>query len=235
MAVGMDFDHRHDLLFVAGGPGLAYVYDTRSGETVATYTFGSAATSFINDVTVTAEGAWFTDSFQPKLYFVPIDKRGTPGTSRPWSSGGRPPTPAGISTSTAFEPLDQGRTLIVAHSGNATLYTVDPDTGASAAIAGINVPNVDGMELSGKNLWAVQNFSNQVTRIRLNGDLTSGTVVKVITSDAFQNPPRLRGSVTSWRSSMRSSTLASHRLPTSTRSYSSAPDSQAVLRSTKQR
>ena len=105
MAVGMDFDRRHDLLFVAGGPGQAYVYDTRSGATVASYTFGDPASSFINDVTVTAEGAWFTDSLQPKLYFVPIDKRGTPGDSRPCSSAGRLPTPAGISTSTAFEPL----------------------------------------------------------------------------------------------------------------------------------
>ena len=78
--------------------------------------------------------------------------------------------------------------MIVAHSGNGALYTVDPDTGASAAIAGISVPNVDGIELSGKNLWAVQNSSNQITRIRLNDDLTSGTVVKVITSEAFQFP-----------------------------------------------
>ena len=34
----------------------------------------------------------------------------------------------------------------------------------------------------------MQNFSNQITRIRLNNDLTSGTVVKVITSDLFQVP-----------------------------------------------
>ena len=188
MAVGMDFDHRHDLLFVAGGPGLAYVYDTRSGETVATYTFGDAASSFINDVTVTAEGAWFTDSLQPKLYFVPIDKRGTLGEFQTLELSGPAADTSADFNLNGIRAAQQGRTLIVAHSGNAALYTVDPDTGASAAIAGVNVPNVDGIELSGKNLWAVQNFSNQVTRIRLNGDLTSGTVVKVITSEAFQTP-----------------------------------------------
>ena len=178
----------HHLLFVAGGPGLAYVYDTRSGETVATYTFGDAASSFINDVTVTAEGAWFTDSLQPKLYFVPIDKRGTLGEFQTLELSGPAADTSADFNLNGIRAAHQGRTLIVAHSGNAALYTVDPDTGASAAIAGVNVPNVDGIELSGKNLWAVQNFNNQVTRIRLNGDLTSGTVVKVITSEAFQTP-----------------------------------------------
>jgi sugar lactone lactonase YvrE len=189
MAVGMAFDRRHDLLFVAGGPGLAYVYDTRSGATVASYAFvEDPQTSFINDVTVTAEGAWFTDSLQPKLYFVPLDNRGAPGQFSTLNLSGPASDTSGDFNLNGIRAADQGRTLIVAHSGNAALYTVDPDTGASAAIAGISVPNVDGLELSGKNLWAVQNFMNQVTRVRLSDDLTSGTVVKVITSDAFQVP-----------------------------------------------
>jgi hypothetical protein len=50
------------------------------------------------------------------------------------------------------------------------------------------VPNVDGIVLKGRRLWAVQNFSNQVTRIRLRRHLTSGVVEKVITSDLFQVP-----------------------------------------------
>jgi sugar lactone lactonase YvrE len=189
MAVGMAFHHRHDLLFVAGGPGLAYVYDTRSGATVASYTFDDdPASSFINDVTVTADGAWFTDSLQAKLYFVPIGKRGTPGDFRTLYLSGPAADTSGEFNLNGIRATDQGRTLIVAHSGTAALYTVDPDTGASALIAGISVPNVDGLELSGKTLWAVQNFSNQITRIRLSDDLTSGAVVKVITSDLFQIP-----------------------------------------------
>ena len=47
---------------------------------------------------------------------------------------------------------------------------------------------VDGIELSGKKLWATEPFSNQITRIRLNSDLTAGTVEKVITSDLLQTP-----------------------------------------------
>ena len=40
MAAGMKADVAHDLLFVAGGfTGQAYIYDTRSGATVAEYFF----------------------------------------------------------------------------------------------------------------------------------------------------------------------------------------------------
>jgi hypothetical protein len=81
-----------------------------------------------------------------------------------------------------------GKTLIVAHSGTGQLYTVDPASGASAAIAGVSVPFVDGIVLEGRRLWAVQNFTNQVSRIRLAPDLTSGLVEEVITSDLFQIP-----------------------------------------------
>jgi hypothetical protein len=50
------------------------------------------------------------------------------------------------------------------------------------------VPNVDGIVLEAGRLWAVQNFSNQVSRIRLRPDLTSGVAEEVITSELFQVP-----------------------------------------------
>ena len=50
------------------------------------------------------------------------------------------------------------------------------------------MPNVDGIVLQGRRLWAVQNFDNQVTRIRLSPHLTSGVVEEIITSDLFQFP-----------------------------------------------
>jgi hypothetical protein len=42
--------------------------------------------------------------------------------------------------------------------------------------------------LEGGRLWAVQNFSNQVSRIRLAPDLSAGVVEEVITSPLFQVP-----------------------------------------------
>ena len=52
----------------------------------------------------------------------------------------------------------------------------------------VSVPAVGGIVPAGRRLWAVQNFSNQVTRIRLDPQLTSGVVEEVITSDLFRVP-----------------------------------------------
>jgi sugar lactone lactonase YvrE len=190
-AVGMAADVAHDLLFVAGGfTGQAYIYDTRSGATVASYQFGTPDSSLINDVALTKDGAWFTDSFQAQLYFVPVSRAGVPGlTFRTLALSGPAATVIGNGAVNlnGIQATANGKTLIVAHSANGALYSVDPRTGASATIAGVSVPTVDGIVLEGRRLWAVQN-SNQVTRIRLGRHLRSGVVEEVITSDLFQTP-----------------------------------------------
>jgi sugar lactone lactonase YvrE len=188
MAVGMAVDVAHGLLFVAGGfTGQAYVYDTRTGATVATYQFADPTSTVINDVTITRRGAWFTDSRQAKLYFVPVSRAGVPGPFRTLALSGPAADTSGEFNLNGIQATPSGKTLIVAHSANGELYTVNPITGASATIAGVSVPNVDGIVLEGRRLWAVQN-NNQVTRVRLSPRLTSGAVEKIITSDLFQVP-----------------------------------------------
>jgi hypothetical protein len=164
-AVGMATSIAHELLFVAGGAtGEGYVYDTGSGATVASYQLADPNAGFINDVTVTKDGAWFTDSLQAQLYFVPVSRAGVPGPAR---------------TLTLTGP---------AADTSADLYTVNPATGESATIAGVSVPAVDGLLLEAGRLWAVQNELNQIAEIRLRHHLSSGVVEKVITSDLFQTP-----------------------------------------------
>ena len=190
-AMGMAADVAHELLFVAGFlTGQGYVYDTRSGATVASYQFGNSPTSLVNDVVLTPEGAWFTESRQARLYFVPVSLAGVPeATFRTLVvSGPAADIAVGKGNLNGIQATPDGRTLIVAHSVNAQLYTVDPATGASATIAGVSLPDVDGIVLETDRLWAVQNRSNQVSQIRLAPDLTSGVVEKVITSDLFQVP-----------------------------------------------
>jgi sugar lactone lactonase YvrE len=188
MAVGMAADVDHDLLFVAGGfTGQAYVYDTITGATVATYQLGAAGTSLINDVALTKDGAWFTDSFQPRLYFVPVNDVGVPGSFLTLQVTGPAAEISGEFNLNGIQATPDGKTLIVAHSTNGELYTVDPVNGDSATIAGVSVPSVDGIVLLGRRLWAVQNI-NQVARIQLSPDLTSGMVEEVITNDLFEVP-----------------------------------------------
>ena len=190
MAVGMAADVAHQLLFVAGGfTGQGYIYDLRSGATVASYPFAAAGTSLVNDVAVTNDGAWFTDSLQAKLYFVPVSRAGIPApTFRTLGVSGPAADTTGEVNLNGIQATPDGTTLIVAHSANAQLHTVDPTSGASAPIAGVSVPFVDGIVLEAGRLWAVQNFSNQISRIRLAPDLASGVVEAVITSPLFQVP-----------------------------------------------
>ena len=190
MAVGMAANVAHDLLFVAGGfTGQAYVYDTRTGATVASYQFAAPETSLVNDVAVTKDGAWFTDSFHARLFFVPVSRAGVPGpTFTTLAVSGPAAAISGEVNLNGIQATANGKTLIVAHSANAQLYTVEPATGVSAPIAGVSVPNVDGIVLEAGRLWAVQNFSNQIARVRLRPDLASGVVEEVITSDLFQIP-----------------------------------------------
>ncbi|ONI87727.1 hypothetical protein ALI22I_21280 [Saccharothrix sp. ALI-22-I] len=185
MALGMKFDPITKLLFVAGGfSGQAHVYHGTSGADVATYQLGGV----VNDVILVPGGAWFTDSTQPKLYFVPVDPSGKLGTAQTLTLSGPAADLTGEFNLNGIEAVRNGRTLLVAHSANAAIYTVNAKTGESAVVAGVNVPNVDGIIRSGRHLWVVQNLDNKVTRWRLSSDLTSGTLEKTITSPHYQVP-----------------------------------------------
>jgi sugar lactone lactonase YvrE len=188
MAVGMAFDVRHSLLVVAGGfDGTAHVYDTNSGATVANYQLTDPPT-LINDVAITRTGAWFTDSVKAQLYFVPISPTGALGAQRTLQLSGPAADTSGAFNNNGIQATPDGKTLIVAHSELGVLNTVDPTTGESRTIAGVSVPSVDGIRLKGGELFAVENFLNQIAEVRLSPDLTSGTVENLVTSELFQVP-----------------------------------------------
>lgn len=195
-AAGMKADLRHGLLFVAGAAtGQAYVYSLETKKTVAVYQLAGRGTSFINDVTLTDKGAWFTNSQAGELYFVPVDRHGEPGEARTLALK----EPAGALEQgfnlNGIAAVRDGKTLIVAHTVRSALYAVDPDTGSNRLItltdssgAPVTLPYVDGIIVRGDTLWAVQNMSNQVSRIRLDRSLSSGEVREVITSPHFDIP-----------------------------------------------
>ncbi len=188
-AVGMSFDGRHDLLFVAGGfTGQAYVYDTDTGATVASYQLGAPGSAVVNDVVITRTGAWFTDSSQAVLYFVPISRYGVPGAFRSLPITGPASDTSSDFNINGIQASPDGRTLLVAHSGLGQLFTIDPRTGASATVAGVSVPGADGLVLDGCRLWVMQPYYYQVSQVRLNHSLTSGVVTGTITSELFQIP-----------------------------------------------
>jgi hypothetical protein len=182
MAVGLKADVRHGLLFVAGGfTGQAYIYDLETGVDVATLQLGV----LVNDVVVTRDAAWFTDSALPHLYRVPIAPGGSAQTvvvSGPASDLSGFPNLNGITAT------PDGRTLIVSHSALGAIFTVDPTTGVSRQIAGVTLPTVDGILFQTGRLYAVQIFLNQIVEINLSPDLSTGTFQTAHTSPYFQIP-----------------------------------------------
>jgi hypothetical protein len=186
-ALGLRVDVPDRLLFVAGGfDGRGYVYDLDTGATLGSYQF-STQPSVINDVALTQAGAWFTNSSQPELYFVPI-VHGVPGSFTTLHLSGPAAEVTEGFNNNGIQATADGSTLVVAHSNQAALNLVNPVTGASRTIQGVHVPDVDGILMQGRRIYAVQNFSNQISEIKLSGDLTHGSVTKVLRSSLFEVP-----------------------------------------------
>lgn len=194
IAVGMDFDRRSDLLFVAGGPfGQAYVYDGNSGEEVAVYQLTASPATFVNDVVVTRSAVYLTDSFQPQLYRLPLG----PGGALPAQSevetiplSGDFEFVPGAFNANGITATPNGKHLIVVSTVLGALYEVDPGSGEAALIdlGGAAVPNGDGIELRGPDLYVVQNFLNQVGVVHLASDLQSGELLGAFGSPNFRIP-----------------------------------------------
>lgn len=187
LAVGMGTDRRGSRLFVAGGPtGTARVYNTDDGSLLADLRLGDG---FVNDVIVTKQAAYFTNSFAAELYEVPLDPRGNvAGPVRTIPLSGDFQFSPGAFNANGIESVDR-HTLIVVNSSVGALYTVDKQTGVAATIdtAGETV-NGDGLVLVGRTLYAVVGGLNQITELRLSRDLGSALVTDTITDSAFDVP-----------------------------------------------
>ena len=196
-AIGMKYDPRSDLLFVAGGAtGEAFIYDGSSGANVADVQF-TTDPSFINDVVITQDAAYFTNSFAPVLYNIPLEPSGAlpePLTFDAIPLSGDYQFVAGGFNANGIDATPNGKMLIIVNSTTGKLYSVEPTTGFATEIdlGTGSVPTGDGILLQGKTLYVAQNSLNQITVIKLNSDYASGeitdTITNVITNLSFPSP-----------------------------------------------
>ena len=120
-------------LFVAGGPGGdGRVVNAITGKILASYSFASAPT-FVNDVVLTPQAAWFTDTQRAVLYKVPFGRFG-----RLPSQGDVVRVPlrgawAGTSANGIARTPD-GKALLVIQSSTGLLFRVDPATGFATQV-----------------------------------------------------------------------------------------------------
>jgi hypothetical protein len=198
MAIGLDVDLRSNYLFVAGGPyGNAFVYDAATGDAIAEIQLTTLPylATLVNDVIVTRQAAYFTDSFQPVLYRVPLGPGGSlpdPIVVHEIPLGGDFVHEPGEFNANGIVASPNGNYLIVVNSYHGTLYRVDLATGAVMQIDldGVTVPTGDGLLLDGKTLYVVQNDAtvNAIAVIELAPNLLSGTLVQHIADPKFRIP-----------------------------------------------
>jgi hypothetical protein len=192
--LGMRFDPRTNYLFVAGcDSGSAYVFDADSGALIMAYQLSTSGMSIINDLAVTRDAVYFTDSAQPFIYRLPL------------SDNGQIPLDAGAASAIplpdvfAIDPDDfccgangivatpDGRTLIVGHSLLAQLYRVDPSTGDVEEIY-VDGPLdgfLDGIAMKGHTLYIMTPSGpapeSRIQVVELDKDMLSGKLTKTVT------------------------------------------------------
>ena len=194
VVAGLSYDSRSGLVWGVGfdgGGGKAFVFDGRTGEVSAVVDVPGV---FLNDVVVTRQAAYVTDSFADVLWEVPLDRRGRPaGPARAIpltgdftlvTAGELPVNLNGI------DATPDGRTLVAVNSSLGVVYRIDAATGVAAEIdlGDGDVVSGDGIVLRGRTLYVVQNFLNQVAVVELDPALSSGRVTGVLTSDLFRVP-----------------------------------------------
>ncbi|MGC4814443.1 SMP-30/gluconolactonase/LRE family protein [Micromonospora sp. DT228] len=191
-SLGLKIDPR-GRLFVAGGTaGDARVLDTRTGEVLARYQFATTPT-FVNDVVLTPDAAYFTDSNRPVLYRLPLGRGGAlppaDGFTTIALTGAYQQVGTGVNVN-GIATTPDGRALIVVQSNTGTLYRVEEATGATTAVdvPGYTFTNGDGLLLRGRTLYVVQNSLNQIAVATLNHAGTRGTVTGTITDPNFDVP-----------------------------------------------
>ncbi|MEX2582274.1 MAG: hypothetical protein WD766_03325 [Gemmatimonadota bacterium] len=191
-ALGLKHAETGNLLFVAGGDsGGGRVYDAESGAEVASYDFGG---SMINDVELTPDAAYFTDSQAAALYRVAIGPDGQPGDFTTidlpanFAEGGQCGAPP-IGGNGAAASAD-GRYVLLIHMSEGQLYRLDTQTEEvqQVQLTGGDACSADGLLLDGNTLYGVQNFANQIVVVEMGDDLLTGTVTRHITEPFASNP-----------------------------------------------
>src|SRR5688572_6033365 len=183
VSVGLHLDEL-GRLWVAGGPTQQVrVYDVATGELLETYPFPTAG--FINDLDISRNAVYATDSLNQQLLVIPLLEGG--GLPAPTAATTMPLT-GDLTYSAGFNAngiAARGGWLVLVQSNEGLLFKVDPSTGEATTIdtGGYSVAMGDGLVLSGKTLYVVRNFSNLVAVLTFRAGLEQADLVGELTGD----------------------------------------------------
>lgn len=175
---GLEVDGR-GRLFVAGrDTSRAFVYSAVDGQLIRSLRAPGRGRNLVNDVAVTEQAAYFTDSYRPVLYRARL----TPdkvGELEPWLklTGTQIPTDARFNLNGIVASAD-GRYLVTVHFDSGRLFRIDTRTPEIREIdlGGASLKTGDGMVLDGRDLLVVREQPGEVVPVRLAADLLKGRV-----------------------------------------------------------
>jgi outer membrane protein assembly factor BamB len=193
-SAGIAYDPGHDRIWVAGGGPLLVgsgdirVYNASSGALLATYQLPGVG--LMNDVAITRDAVYVTDSGFAQLIVIPLPRDGslpppTAATKLPLA-GDMIQAPGinlnGIVARAGF--------LLVANSTTGKLFRVDPASGVARKLdlGGADLSYPDGLELLGNTLYVVRPFDDRVTVVALAAGLTRGVVLGDLTAPSLDIP-----------------------------------------------
>jgi hypothetical protein len=193
-SAGIAYEAGHDRIWVAGvGPPLiggadVRVYDASNGALLATYQ--PPGVGLLNDVAVTREAVYVTDSGFPQLVVIPLAQD---GSLPPPSAATILPVGGDLLQTPGFNLngiVVKHGVLLVAQSSTGKLFRVDPATGAADELdlGGANLGYPDGLELLGHTLYVVRAFDNRVTVVSLGPHLAGGVVLGDLTDPSLDIP-----------------------------------------------
>jgi hypothetical protein len=193
-SAGIAYDARHDRIWVAGvgplllGRGDVRVYDASSGALLATYQVPGVA--LMNDVAVTRDAVYVTDSGFPQLVVIPLGRHGSlppPSAATALQLSGDFVQTPGLNLNGI---IAKDGALLVDQSSTGKLFRVDPATGAADEVdlGGADLGYIDGLELVGHNLYVVRPFLNRVTLVSLAASMTAGVVLGDLTDPSLDIP-----------------------------------------------
>jgi Beta-propeller repeat len=183
---GIDVDDA-GRVYVAGGPSAEVRVFDAAGTLLAELPT-SVTGSFLNDIWVGKDGAaYVTDSSLPRIWRV--TQQGGEWVIELWRD---------VSDTITYTPsltdfdlggvvgTPDGRYLLTTQGTTGQLWRIDLATKSiiQVDLNGSLLVNADGIVLRGHDLYVVQNFSRQITKLHLSGDWSSGEVREVLPTPA---------------------------------------------------
>jgi hypothetical protein len=193
MTVGVDYDRWRDLVWAVGGAtGEVRAYSASTGALLATYTI--AGSGFLNDLAVTRNAVYATDSYVQRMVVIPLSRSGplpAPSAATTVPLTGDISYVAGAFNANGIVQLRPG-VLVIVQTATGYLFRVNAMTGATTRIPvdGATLAAGDGLELHGRTLYVVHgtDASPGIDVVRLRHDGRAADFVRKLTDASLDVP-----------------------------------------------